>query len=51
MFLLQMVGFPGSRKLTLAKEISNYIDLLEIESSIEKALDYLELRGDFYGIR
>jgi hypothetical protein len=51
MFLLHMARFPGSGKSTLDKGISNQINLLEIESYIENALDYIELRGDFYGIR
>jgi predicted kinase len=37
MFLLQMAGFPGCGKSTLAKEISKYIDVVVIDRDVIKS--------------
>ena len=37
MFLLQMAGFPGAGKSTLAKEISKYIDVVIIDRDVIKS--------------
>ncbi len=34
MFLIQMAGFPGAGKSTLAKEISKFFDLVIVDRNI-----------------